>query len=249
MTAIWKLLKMQCFLLVLLLHSWAPGLINSPLQTELQHFWQPPAGAAAPTALEKMRNVKLLPCQGKNHSQFKKGLIFPFSPCREGKLGGIVLLRPRDVVVTGKQSSQKPSLVENPRIPGRLRLAGPSGPLWPTPAPAGTPRAGGPGPWPDAFSPTRRPHSLWATCASAPALHSTAVLPGAQRDLLCSCLCPWPLILVLGITEKKHRHERRLPTLPKHKPEESVPGQCSVIPHWVRGKQFLIDVLIALSNS
>ena len=77
----------------------------------------------------------------------------------------------------------------------------------------------------------------------------SAVLPGAQRDLLCSCLCPWPLILVLGITEKKQRHERRLPTLPKHKPEESVPGQCSVIPHWVRGKQFLIDVLIALSNS
>jgi len=76
--------------------------------------------------------------------------------------------------------------------------------IWPTPAPAGTPRAGGPGLWPGGFwrSPRKRPHSLWAMCASAPALHSTAVLSGAQREPLCSCLCPWPLILALGTTEQ-----------------------------------------------
>jgi len=77
--------------------------------------------------------------------------------------------------------------------------------IWPTPAPAGTPRAGGPGPRPGSFwtSPTRRPHSLWATCASALVLHSTAVLPGAQREPLCPSLCPWPLVLALGITENR----------------------------------------------
>jgi len=38
--------------------------------------------------------------------------------------------------------------------------------IWPTPASAGTPRAG---PWPGGFwkFPVRRPHRLWATCASA----------------------------------------------------------------------------------
>jgi len=79
-----------------------------------------------------------------------------------------------------------------------LRLAGPSVPLCLTPAPAG-----GPGPWPGSFcsSPRRRPHSLWATCASASALHSTAVLPGAQREPLCSSLRPLPPVLALGNTE------------------------------------------------
>lgn len=69
--------------------------------------------------------------------------------------------------------------------------------IWPSPGPAGTLRAGGPGPWSGSFwrSPEKSSHSLWATCISDPALHSTAVLPAAQRDLLCSSLCLLPLVL------------------------------------------------------
>jgi len=77
--------------------------------------------------------------------------------------------------------------------------------IWPTSAPAGPPRAGGRGPWPGGFwrSPRRRPHNLWATCASAPALHSIAVLSGAQREPLFSSLCPLPLVLALSTTEQR----------------------------------------------
>ena len=76
--------------------------------------------------------------------------------------------------------------------------------LWPTPAPAGTPRAGGPGPWPGGFwtSARRILHSLWAICASAPEQHSSAVLPGAQREPPCFGLCSLLLVLALGTTEK-----------------------------------------------
>lgn len=45
------------------------------------------------------------------------------------------------------------------------------------------------------------PH-LWTTSASAPALHSTAVLSGAQREPLFSSLCPLPLVLALSTTEQ-----------------------------------------------
>jgi len=71
--------------------------------------------------------------------------------------------------------------------------------IWPTSSPAGTPRAGDPGPWPGGFStsPGRRPHSLWATCASALALCSTVALPDAQMEALCSSLCSLPLVLAL----------------------------------------------------
>lgn len=120
--------------------------------------------------------------------------------------------------------------MEHPRIQIEADRA-----LWTllaTPASAGTPKAGSP----DALSPRRRLNSFWAACAPAP--QSTAVLPGAQRVPLCSSLCPWPLVLVLSITEKKQRHERWLPALPKHKPEESVPGKRFVIPHRVRQTVF-----------
>jgi len=70
------------------------------------------------------------------------------------------------------------------RIPAWLRQAGPSGSPSPSPAAAGPPRAGCPGPRPGGFwrPPRRRPHSPWAACASAPspAQHSSA--PGVQRE-------------------------------------------------------------------
>lgn len=55
---------------------------------------------------------------------------------------------------------------ENHRITKWLRLEETSGSL----CPAGTPRAGCPGPRPGGFgrSPRRRSHSLWAACAIAP---------------------------------------------------------------------------------
>lgn len=92
------------------------------------------------------------------------------------------------------------------RTPGRLKLAGLSGSSGPpTPASAGTPRAGDLGPWPGGFwkFPVRRPHRLWATSASALALHNTAVLPGAQKEPLCPSLYPFSLVLALGITERR----------------------------------------------
>jgi len=63
-------------------------------------------------------------------------------------------------------------------IPQNSCWQGPLGPSAPAPAPAGTHRAGCPGPRPGSSgrSPRRRPHSLWAACASALSLHSTEVL-------------------------------------------------------------------------
>lgn len=72
-------------------------------------------------------------------------------------------------------------------IPEQLRLAGPAGPLWPTSVPAGTPRAGGPGPWTGSFwtCPRRRPHSLRATCSSSQRSEGVPVL-----QLLPIASCP-----------------------------------------------------------
>ena len=85
-------------------------------------------------------------------------------------------------------------------IPQNSCWQGPLGPSAPAPAPAGTHRAGCPGPRPGSSgrSPRRRPHSLWAACASAPSLHSTEGLLVFRGNLLCSSLCPWPLILAVG---------------------------------------------------
>jgi len=96
---------------------------------------------------------------------------------------------------------------------------GPLGPSAPAPAPAGTPRAGCPGPHPGGSgrSPRRRSHSLWAACASAPSLHSTAVFPLFRGILLCFNLCPWYLVLAVGATEKS------LALVSWHLPYGSVP--------------------------
>ena len=45
------------------------------------------------------------------------------------------------------------------------------------------------------------PH-LWAACASAPSLHSTEGLLVFRGNLLRSSLCPWPLILAPGTTDR-----------------------------------------------
>jgi len=89
-------------------------------------------------------------------------------------------------------------------IPQNSCLQGPLGPSAPAPAPAGTPRAGCPGPRPGSSgrSPRRRPHSLWAACASAPSLHSTEGLLAFRGNLLCSSLCPRPLVLALSTTAR-----------------------------------------------
>ena len=93
--------------------------------------------------------------------------------------------------------------LQHHRITEWLGLQGPLGPSAPAPAPAGTPRAGCPGPHPGGSgrSPRRRPHSLWAACASAPSLHSTEGLLVFRGNLLCSSLCPWPLVLALDTLE------------------------------------------------
>jgi len=127
------------------------------------------------------------------------------------------------------------------RILEKLRLEGPSVPLWPTPSPAGTPRAEGPGPWPGGFwtSPRRRAHSLWATCASATAPHSTAVLSGSQGEPLYSSLRPLPPVLALGSTGKSlavssgHIPSRYLWTL--------VPSEASI---WTEQSQLSQPFLI-----
>jgi len=66
------------------------------------------------------------------------------------------------------EKSQHPRLTEAGRAP-----------CVPAPAPAAPLRAGCPGPWPGSFwrAPGRRPHSLWAACASAP-----SPAPGVQRE-------------------------------------------------------------------
>jgi len=92
---------------------------------------------------------------------------------------------------------------KNCRTTAQLRCEWiPLDPSAPAPAPAGTPRAGCPGPRPGSSgrSPRRRPHSLWAACASAPSLHSTEGLLVFRGNLLCSSLCPWSLLLAPGIT-------------------------------------------------
>ena len=61
-----------------------------------------------------------------------------------------------------------------------LLLAGSSASLWPNTSPAEPPRAWCPGLW---RSPRRRPHCLWAACASvlSPIQHRSA--PGVQKEL------------------------------------------------------------------
>lgn len=69
--------------------------------------------------------------------------------------------------------------------------------LWPNPCSCRDTQSRGPRPmarWLPRRCSRRRPHSLWTTCANAPALHNTAVLPGAQRNLTCSIEHPWPLV-------------------------------------------------------
>lgn len=63
----------------------------------------------------------------------------------------------------------------------------------------------------------RRPLRLWAACASAPSLHSTAVFPLFRGILLCFNLCPWYLVLAVGATEKS------LALVSWHLPYGSVP--------------------------
>lgn len=76
-------------------------------------------------------------------------------------------------------------------------------PSGPAQAPAGIPRAGCLGLHPVGFwrSPGGIPRPLWAACASASSLYSTAVLPGFKGNLLCSSLHPLPLVLARGTTE------------------------------------------------
>jgi len=72
-----------------------------------------------------------------------------------------------------------------------------------SPAPAGTLRAGCPEPHPPhpgvfGWSPSRKPHSLWAACASAPspAQHSSA--PGVRREPPVCAFMPIASCLVSG---------------------------------------------------
>ena len=46
--------------------------------------------------------------------------------------------------------------------------------------------------------------SLWAACASAPSL--TQVLLVFRGNLLCAGLCPWPVVLALGTTDRAWLH-------------------------------------------
>ena len=82
--------------------------------------------------------------------------------------------------------SQNPGLAEAGRA-----FCVPLCPCVPAPAPAAPPRAGCPGPWPGGFwrAPGRRPHSLWAACASAPspATDVQREPPGLQFVPMASC--------------------------------------------------------------
>jgi len=78
-----------------------------------------------------------------------------------------------------------------------LELIGHSGCIRPSPPPAGTPRAGCPAPHLGA-SREFQGGDLTALGCCTPVLHRSA--PGAPGNLLCSRLCPVPLVLALGTT-------------------------------------------------
>lgn len=85
------------------------------------------------------------------------------------------------------------------RITAGLKQAGPPGPSGTGPAPAGTPRARCPGPPPGAFGGLQEDSP--ASGQPVAALRHRE-LPSAQRELLCSALCLWPLALALGTAEQ-----------------------------------------------
>lgn len=82
---------------------------------------------------------------------------------------------------------------------GAWGCQGPLGPSALSPAPAGSPQAGGPAPRPGSSwsPPGRAPQALGSPC-QAPSPASPAGLPGPQRELLGSRLCPAPLSLAPG---------------------------------------------------